>query len=148
MKTATEIFVLTIDKERLIEKLIEEYEYKLEKNQVLRISCDAILLDNDKKPTPVFVDQDCCYGFMNKHLYHNNKIQYAYFIGVHIDEKNDHGITMKNIPEFFIPLAEENFEDLSKEVLTLHEYMGTRYNYNPRIAKNTREFLTDICSQL
>ena len=144
-----EIYIQTINTVLLRDKILCAHKFKLKPNQGLRVDPDGILLNKARQPEPVFVDQDCCYGFMNKHLYHNNKVQYTFFIPVFLDFKKPSGLMkMRTMPNFYIPLGAEDFQALKGEILTLREFMGSRYKYNPRVDKNMREFLNDVCKQL
>ena len=94
----------------------------------------------------VEVDNDCRYRFLdNKFI--DGKIQLVLTVGVCVKTKTLTGYSRGIVPQFYFDICLDT-EGLLGEEVSLKEFMGSRYNYNPRIRTNMREFIEDIKTQL
>lgn len=107
---------------------------------------DAMTMDN-----LICVDSDCCYAFLSDNeMFHEGKNQGIICVSIgtskeYIQEGNGLKGWHNKSNAYNIPIgAETQLPALLKEPVTLKEHMGRRYNYNPRIMKNMREFLNKM----
>jgi hypothetical protein len=87
----------------------------------------------------VFIDNECCFGELTKSL-HNGKIQRVYFCPISIVTKTEGGMKIQS-NAFSVTLGEDDIKKISLPPVSLKTFMGRRFGYNPRIEKNTREFV-------
>lgn len=139
MTTEKTLMVTTFDEEK-VKQLIEKSVTK-KKNQTFIISLGGLVGKN------VITNDECCYSFL-QNMFHNGKVQLVYEIPVRIKTKTKDGYTHSMIPNFYFPIGEDMLKDFVTGKQDLKTFMGSRYDYNPRIIKNMREFLKDIGSQL
>ena len=129
---AETIMVRPLDRDvllRVVEKL-----FKKEEGVILRTDNVALVDDN------VITDNECCYEFLDKKLI-GGAVVMVYTAPIYVDKKTKTGETYSSQPAFFVDFNETIFKDLFPKKKTLKEYMDSRYNYNPRIKKNTEEFI-------
>lgn len=141
MKKITEemLKVTPIDYEKL-GKYLEEI-YKPKPNEKYSTENCALVCEN------VMTDNECCYWFIEKKA-HNGKIQFVYSAPVRVITTTDEGSFHPMTPSFYVDISTEELTPYMKDKVSLKEYMGRRYNYNPRIEKNMRDFLKEINASL
>lgn len=141
MKKITEhmLKVTPIDHEKLA-KYLEEI-YRPEPNQRYTTEYCALVCEN------VMTDNECCYWFIEKKA-HNGKLQFVYSAPVRVITKTDEGESFPMTPSFYVDISTEDLKPYMKDKCTLREYMARRYNYNPRISANMRDFLKEINDSL
>lgn len=127
--------VIPIDHQKLAKHI--EGIYRPEVNQVYSTEYCALVFAN------VMTDNECCYWFVEKKA-HNCVIQFVYSVPIRVITKTDEGTFHPMTPSFYIDMSIEDLKPFTKEEVTLREFMDRRYNYNPRIEKNMREFLKAI----
>ena len=88
----------------------------------------------------IATDNECIYEILE-----DDKIEFEVFAKT----KTDTGYQMSLIPDRFISCTlDELKNDFSLPELSLKEFMKGRYDYNPRIIGNTRDFLKDVNSRI
>lgn len=88
------------------------------------------------------VNNECIYSFLNTKFVNGQK-QMMLEVPVKIKTKTERGFSTPLFTEFYFDIAIDT-ENLLLPPVTLKEFMGGRYNYNPRIATNTREFIKEV----
>lgn len=139
--TAETLMVQPINTDKLKQYLSSFYI--LEENQDLSIYSKAIVKNKEKV---ISINKDCCGFFLEKRWDNNvNKTDFFLDIEMQIQTKNGsitqfsqmdhaHSISLTTLIE----------QEILDPECPLKEFMGSRYNYNPRIAKNTRLILAEI----
>lgn len=97
----------------------------------------------------VTLSNECIYSVNEQKVVDNNRIAFVFDAPVRIrtiDTNDCHPHSM--FPDFYLPLTIETLESLAGQPVSLKDFMGSRYNYNPRIKTNMREFIKDIGSQI
>lgn len=143
MKTSENLMVFPINRESIQNKILElnpntpsNVKYELMGREA--IVCDLNLI----------VDNECCYSILSKKLLNNN-IEYTYSFPVHIKKETDTGYSISMFPSFEVEFTlTELLTGYILPQLSLKEFMASRYEYNPRIKHNTRDFLEFINSTL
>jgi hypothetical protein len=143
MKNEETLMVKPINKEKLIELIKEDFKGVkfLKKNQEFTLHPGAVIGSNCE------VDDDCCYYLAEKGFF-NKKVQpiFSFNVGIKTTIKKGSYTLQGNAFIYYVP--EELIKYILDKEVSLKEFMGSRYNYNPRIIKNMREFINDIGSQL
>ncbi len=135
--TPETLMVRPIDHDKLIAHFTAFI--KLKKNQVIRTSKDAITHDN------VVVDNECCYSVLDKFFTcYGFNLDYAIQLPIFIDTKKKGGTSISFTPAFYINFHVKELKTFLKKPVTLKEFMIGRFNYNPIITANTREFMEFI----
>ena len=133
------LMVKPFNKENLI-KYLSKY-FKLENKQEFIIRSEAIIFNENAK---INLDDDCCHSFLNKGLNkENSKIEYYFKLGIRLKTEKEGTSSYQMFPISVLQIFEsewEKFNLLDKEI-SLKEFMGNRYKYNPRIERNTRLLL-------
>ncbi len=143
MKNEDTLMVKPINKEKLIELIKEDFKGVkfLKRKQEFTVYPGALVGSNCE------VDSDCCYyvaekGFLNK------KVQPIFSFTVGIKTNTGPGAYSLQSNAFVYYVPQELIKHLLDKEVSLKEFMGSRYNYNPRIIKNMRDFINDIGGQL
>lgn len=135
--TPENFMVNPVDEKPLLEYIESKVNQSLQPSESIKIDIGAIACDNCE------VSQDCIYEIANK-LWVGDKPQFCFHIPVRIKTKMDGGTSHSMFPSFYFPMT---FDDLKKYTLpevSLKEFMGGRYDYNPRISQNMRAFMKVI----
>ncbi len=135
------IIVKPIDSEKIIHLIKQILPNK--KNQKYRIQNYAILKE------PVAADENClcnneCIYFLIDNKLHNGSVKLVYCVEVYINEKTKTGERYGMLPAFLFDIPLEEIKTMLLPECSLREYMQGRYNYNPRIIKNMKEFIQQI----
>lgn len=135
MKNENEIMVLPLNKDKII--LAIEAILPKEDNQRYDIPTGALC------NTVMVVDMECCYCFLENRLV-DGGISPVYDIPVRIITKTSSGSSIPMSPSFYMSVSiAKLIIDFTDAPISLKEFMGSRYSYNPRIERNMQEFLTD-----
>ena len=112
-------------------------------NEEYAFYADALYITPE---TQISLSCDCCYSYMLD-MYFNGKVQPVYQMPVKINTRTEGGWSMPSQPDFYYPISIEDMEkNFLDEPVSLKTYMGSRYNYNPRVTGNMRkliEFIND-----
>ena len=115
--------------------------FKIENNQDFIIDSEAIIFNETAK---INLDTDCCHSFLKKGLNkQNSKTEYYFEFGIRLKTEKEGTTSFQMFPLSVLQIFEsewEKFNLLDKEI-SLKEFMGSRYKYNPRIESNTRLLL-------
>lgn len=115
--------------------------FKIENNQDFIIDSEAIIFNETAK---INLDTDCCHSFLKKGLNKQNyKNEYYFEFGIRLKTEKEGTTSYQMFPLSVLQIFEsewEKFNLLDKEI-SLKEFMGSRYKYNPRIESNTRLLL-------
>lgn len=92
------------------------------------------------------VDFDCCYHFLHP-CFINGNVETVYFVEVskYTRKATDDGWHIHSCAFVFPFSIDDLLENYKSGETTLREFI--RYKYNPRIEKNTRDFLALINAQ-
>jgi len=138
-KDETALFVRPLNREKVLE-LISKSITLQEDEDINVYAFDALYDDN------VIIDSDCCYGILNK-VWLNNQIQYAFNVRAEIRtiSKTPEGLRRWTTKETFLfPIGvTQELNICFGNPVSLKDFMGSRYNYNPRIKTNMRNFIED-----
>jgi hypothetical protein len=148
--TPETLMVQPIDAEK-VAKLITESLPPLPENETYHVSpYDAFILG-----IGCLVDMDCCYGFLKDQgsMFIDGKIQSVMVFDV---EKRTHYTQENGLPGYkgqhnvclFNVGVETQLPSLVKDPVPLKEFMGRRFEYNPRVSTNTRKFIADMEQRL
>lgn len=139
-----EIKVKLIDWTPIILKLKQDEELK-DLDMYIASYDGIILIPSDKKEEgymPILIDKECC-GVDSevKNILVEGRVMCIEFLqGVGVFVKNEGYISM--MPKYYFDF---DYDDIKKcltgEEKELHEYMGSRYLYNPRIEKNMMDII-------
>ena len=89
------------------------------------------------KNTDAITDNECVYSNLYKEL-HGKEIVYVADIDVRVDTKSDKGWSCAMFPSFYLHFTlDDLIEKYGLPEIDLKEFMIGRYNYNPRIERNT-----------
>lgn len=118
------------------------------------IDCRAIFIDEDMNTV---VSQDCCYEFTYPMAISESgspaRFKNYFELPVRIKKSVPDGTGGFNCkypsaPTFYFPIPMDMLLlAYCWPATSLREFMGSRFNYNPRIEKNVKEFLKFINSQ-
>lgn len=115
--------------------------FKIENNQDFIIDSEAIIFN---ETTKINLDTDCCHSFLKKGLNkQNSKNEYYFEFGIRLKTEKEGTTSYQMFPLSVLQIFEsewKKFNLLDKEI-SLKEFMGSRYKYNPRIERNTRLLL-------
>lgn len=139
METAETVVVTLLDIEAIktdVAKLLP-----LKEGDEYQIDTEALYDGN------VLIDPDCCYYFMCPRL-EGGKVQNVWDVPVRTKRAQPGGgYRLSMEVEFYFPILAVDLSKYFKDVVSLKTFMGSRYNYNPRITRNTREFLDAVNRQ-
>jgi hypothetical protein len=134
---AKDIKVKIIDWKPIVEKLKASHESLKDLNLDIRSGNGIIFIGENKQP--VLIDSECCgVDSETKNLMIGDKFMTVEFIeGIGVFKKEEGFIAM--MPMFYVDF---DYDDIEKcftgEEKELWEFMGGRYEYNPRIHNNLR----------
>lgn len=135
MTPEEKLMVRPIDKEKL-EKYFTEI-FPVKENQRCRTQLFALVAEN------VMTDNECCYWFLDKKL-HKDKVQYVDNIPVGLITKTKDGESYSMTPAYYYDMSIEELEPYFLTEVSLKEFMKGRFNYNPRIVRNTKDFMDAV----
>jgi hypothetical protein len=131
-KTADTIMVQPINKTKLLAHLLNFITPG--PGEIINTENGAIYDDN------VIVDTDCCWFFVPQKLY-EGKIQLTHDVPVYVEIETSTGRRIPAQPNYYINVTMDKIKELCEpEIISLRDYMGGRYNYNPRITTNIKSF--------
>jgi UTP:GlnB (protein PII) uridylyltransferase len=122
------IMVYEVSQKRLLKKC----KITLADNEELIVNQIAIYKDE------YIIDTDCCFHDTTNEVI-KTEIKKTALIGFRIARHHKNGYTLRGAPEFYQRFFIEDLIKISKEV-PLIEFI--RYNYNPRIIANQKNFLS------
>lgn len=146
-QTADTVMVRTFNKAKLL-KLLARYmdDSVLKPGQYFVVRDEAMLVDEDNNLT---LTPDCVYSFTMPAAYSESgsktKVKNIYQLPVYINTKTENGTNISIMPSFYYFIDAELLAlAYCDKPVTLREFIGNRYNYNPRISKNMNELLKQI----
>ena len=139
MKNENEIMVLPLNKEKILSDL--KLMVRLNENQELKIDTGALCNNL------MVVDSECCYQVMEKRLV-LGKVQLVYDVPVRVIKITETGRSIPMTVSFYFPITLDDLQNYTETPISLKEFMGSRYNYNPRISANMKDFLEDANATL
>lgn len=130
------LMVFPLDKDAIIKHISVFVPPK--NNQEYYIETVALFRDE------IIVDTECCYYILEKkHV--DYFVDFVHDIPVRIKTKTKSGHSMSMTTDFYFPINVDYLKStFCMPQTSLKDFMGTRYGYNPRIEKNTREFIRDM----
>lgn len=135
MLNASEIVVTLLD----IEAIKKELNKQLPPPAGTEYIIDTVALFDDN----VLISPDAVYYYMCPRV-HNGKVVNMWDVGVRNKQKTAQGANYSLIEAFYFTITPEQLPKYYKDVVNLKTFMGSRYDYNPRITKNTKEFLQAV----
>ncbi len=91
----------------------------------------------------ILTDTECVYNILENSIF-DRKMQLAVEIPFHKITISPEGRSHGMFPEFHLQFGIEQIEKFLEEPVSLKEFMDSRFNYNPRIQKNTYNMLVEI----
>ena len=142
--TADNLMVKPINQKNL-NKFLKKF-IKLEKNQEFSLIPEALILHENIK---IICDTDACGNYINSQINKTTKISEFYIeinIGVktHTSETSYTYRSSHSVIQIFESELEK-YKILDSEI-SLKDFMGSRYNYNPRISSNTKILIDAVNS--
>jgi hypothetical protein len=135
------IIVHPIDEAKL-SAYIEQLVWKRDDIAIVA-KCPAILDESN-----VLVNSDCVYNILEKQFF-DNQIQHVALIEVREKKLTPEGWTYPLFTSYHFSIGLEKLKsDFGLPCTSLKEYMGSRYNYNPRVSKNMKDLIATINSNL
>ena len=123
------------------EKLSQHFSkfIQLGENQSFIIDKDSVFISEKDS---LLIDSECCAGHLDKKVNPETKnIEWVATLGVRRSTKTEEGESFPMSYECYLDVYESEFPALTDDHTSLSEFMGGRYNYNPRIVSNTREIV-------
>lgn len=143
MLTENEIMVLPLEALKLglsLKKILPEFK---DRNDIIVVvPSDAIILCPEQDGF-LLINADCCYQ-ESETAFFNSRIQEIFRVGCKIKsfEKIGNVTHVEPVLSFTYITGSVGLVNIyTQKAVTLKEYMGSRYNYNPRIIKNMKELL-------
>ena len=139
---AETILVEPINKEK-IAAYFEKY-ILLKENEEFMIDTDSIFIHPYKS---FLIDNECCAGFLEKKFNKEKKVsEWAVNIGIRISTKTKDGYSIPMSHESYFELYESELRenDLLNPAIPLKDFMAGKFNYNPRIERNTAIMIKQI----
>lgn len=136
------ILVEPINKERLA-KYFEKYIPK-NSNQSFIIDTDSIFIHAYKS---FLIDFECCAGNLERKFNKSTKMsEWTVNLGVRKSTKTNEGESYQMYYESYVEFFESELREnnLLDEPISLKEFMVGRFNYNPRIIRNTAIMVKEI----
>jgi hypothetical protein len=150
-QTVDSIRVYCFDEKKLLKHVYKRYRGTLGANKSIKTNayCEGLIMATGGY---INVDTDSCYSYSVTELRtrgNNTDIVERIAVGFRIEartDKDDGGYLVNTILRFRIMF---DCADLIKnyclpETKSLREFMGNRFNYNPRISKNGLELVKEI----
>ncbi len=135
MQPEEQLMVKPINKEKLEKYLTKTFPVK--KNQRCRTELSALVCEN------VMTDNECCYWYLEK-KFHDGKIQFVYTAPVGLVTKTKTGESFSLTPSFYHDMSLDELKPYIQKEVSLKEFMTGRFNYNPRITSNQRNFMKNV----
>lgn len=135
MLKAEDVMVTLLDIEAIKEAI--KKVLPLKEGDEYQIDNETLFDDN------VIISPDCVYYFLCPR-FEAGKIQNMWDVPVRTRRKAGAGYTLGLNVEFYFPISAEQMPTYFKGRATLKAYMGSRYDYNPRIIRNMRDFLDAV----
>lgn len=132
------VFVLNVDV--IVQKVkILLPEGFLQPGQTLTTDLDAVI---QVKGGYILVDTDCCYKFSDTKLFNGTGFEETFDVPFRVKSINSYPM----FPSFLVTIpGKRMIESLSLDKpVSLREFMGKRYNYNPRIISNMKGLLAEV----
>lgn len=133
-KDENTFMVKPVDKEKILKKIST---IPKQENEEFVIDVGALV------GCIVIVDENCIYSFLEPRFINGNP-QMVYDVPVRIKTRIEDGWSFPVAISFYYPITLEELCEYLKPDISLKEYMGSRYDYNPRIKINMRDFLDDM----
>lgn len=133
--TVENVKVCPIDQKKLAEYFSKFF--KLAENEEFIIDKDSLLLNTSR---PMLIDNECCSGYLEIEFNKETlKKELCVKIGIRRSKKTDTGVSYPIEFECYLPIFESDWiqNDLLLPEIPLKDFMGSRFNYNPRIESNT-----------
>lgn len=140
--TAQTLMVKPLNKKKLKKYLLKYF--KLGNNQDFIIHSAALIFNDNAK---IILDIDCCHSFLEEgFIKENNKIEFCFEFGIRIKTEKEGATSYQMVPSVFLQIFESEWQEynLLDSEISLKEFMGSRYNYNPRIQRNTTLLLKSV----
>lgn len=133
--TAETIIVNPINKEKL-NAFISKY-LPLNEGEEFCFDTDSIFIHNKGC---MLIDWECCAGYLDKNFnYKTEKIEPFVGIGIRRWTTYEGGRSLPMSHECYFNIFESDWDQILDKETTLKEFMESRFNYNPRIQRNTYE---------
>lgn len=144
--TEDTLMVQPLDTEKIL-AYVSTFLPALPEDTKYRTNCaDAFILKH-----AICLDADCCWGILSEDAtFHDGIMQGTAICAIgtsreYIQEENGLKGWCNKSNLFRIPLGIiTQVPNLVKDPISLREFMGRRYDYNPRIKTNMRTFLRDV----
>lgn len=133
--TEETLMVRPFNKENFKKYLLKYFE--LGNNQDFIIPDDAIIFNENAK---IILDTDCCHSFLEKGFNKESaEIEYCFGFGVRFKTEKEGSTNYQMVSSAIIEIFQSEWEEfnLLDPEISLKEFMGSRYKYNPRIESNT-----------
>lgn len=134
-KTADTLMVSPINDQKLLAYVSMFYTPDAPNKEIRVPKLEAVYDDN------VIIDHDSCYEIVPNKLF-EGKVQPVWEYPIKIIEKKEGGYSIPIIPTFYFSISIEKLKELCDVDKSLKEFI--RFDYNPRITQNTREFLEAV----
>jgi hypothetical protein len=135
--TPATFMVNPIDEAKLFEFIESKVKPSLQENEQITITIGALACDNCE------VSQDCIYEVANK-IWTGDKAVFMFHVPIRIKVLAEGGYSHSMFPSFYYPMSFEDLKPYTLPEVSLKEFMGSRFNYNPRITKNMNVFMKMI----
>jgi hypothetical protein len=140
--TETEIMIKPVDTKKMAAHI----------RMILNDNSTETKYDIDKcglvENLPVLTDDECCYTIIEKKL-NNGKVAPLPEFPVTISHKTKGGWSIPMQASFYFTISADDLEnDFLMSEISLKDFMGSRYKYNPRIEANTREMIAHLQSAI
>lgn len=122
---------------------IEAIKAELNKQLPPPVDIEYIIDDVALYDENVLISPDAVYYFMCPRV-NNGKIENMWDVWVRLKKKVHGGTSNSLMAEFYFTITPKMMPKFYKDVVNLKTFMGGRFNYNPRITRNTRDFLDAI----
>lgn len=132
---AETLMVKPLNKDNLKKYLLKYFN--LGNNQDFIIDSEAIIFNENAK---IILDIDCCHSFLEEgFIKENNKIEFCFEFGIRIKTEKEGATSYQMVPSVILQIFESEWQEfnLLDPEISLKEFMGSRYKYNPRIERNT-----------
>jgi hypothetical protein len=146
MNTAEDVIVFPINMEKLIKFITEEFMQNIYNGLIREGYMDVEFVIHKQallKQFNIMTDNECCY---QSSISIEPKFQFAVtHKGLKPDDENSKMINYHSIsPVGHIQLSRKELNRFLMPEISLKEFMGSRFEYNPRISRNTINLLKQI----
>ena len=139
--TPENFLVDPVNEELLLKHIEGIVNPSLQPNESIRIDVGAIACNNCE------INQDCIYEIAHK-IWKDGKPVFLFNIPVRIKTKTEGGTSHSMFPSFYFQMSLEEIDPFLLPEISLKEFMGSRFDYNPRINKNMKDFMKMINDNL